>query len=622
MDEMMTKAIEICEKVLPVVERLEDQDQIAYGRLLYSRMQQHQAYITVIGETSTGKSTLINGLLHDDILPTNARPTNGTVVHLVFSDILKPEYYVVNRDASLDQVDETIFASLAVKPDENTLRLLLSLKPQNEGYQGLQVFDTPGYNSMITKHEENLREFIPNSDLLVFVCGFRTGFNQIDQDLLEVVRDCIPEKDISIILAINRVPPGTSKDTGRIKEILKNAEDSLHQEVKIVLVEEANKKNNPGAKPDTNELWQEVLSKVNAPDVCMKVENNLRKLLREFMEGVLAKVDSEISFHSIMSNDVELFRRQLALLVESDTKSRNAVYSCSRRLKSLVPPSIENAADNIKEAIFFDIRSSNKWLGKDDTRAWIEGHALPYSTKKEARNIEDLFAVELDKLDKQLEEIANTTVKEIERNVEVKTNLEADIAESVVKNILQRSIAKQVVRSLNKLGGVGGVAAGTGNMVKMAVKRIGKLVNKKFPRPVYDKIGRLFNKKFMAKANWAIMIAIEVIDFSFDASRWKGKLIKEVGKAMDSWSIELRNDLKYEVIPSIEKENLDIVDQIYQEDIRRMVNILKQKQEDRDKDLAVLMDIKEDLNKYLDEYIQILPQGEINEYKTWIANSK
>lgn len=156
----------------------------------------------------------------------------------------------------------------------------------------------------------------------------------------------------------------------------------------------------------------------------------------------------------------------------------------------------------------------------------------------------------------------------------------------------------------------------------MAVKRIGKLVNKKFPRPVYDKIGRLFNKKFMAKANWAIMIAIEVIDFSFDASRWKGKLIKEVGKAMDSWSIELRNDLKYEVIPSIEKENLDIVDQIYQEDIRRMVNILQQKQEDRDKDIAILMDIKADINKYMDEYIQILPKGEINEYKTWIANGK
>lgn len=432
------KAIDICEKVLPVVERFKDQDQITYGRLLFSRLQQQQAFVTVIGETTSGKSTLINGLLQNDILPANARPTNGTVVQLILSDQSKPEYYVINRDASLDQVDKVHFTDLAIKPDENTLMLLLSIKPKTPDYQGLHIFDTPGYNSMITEHEETLREFIPNSDLLVFVCGFRTGFNQIDQDLLEVVRDCIPEKDIPIILAINRVPPGTSMDTGRIQEILKNADDSLHQKVKAVLIEEADNKNNPEAKPDPKILWQEVLSKVKAPDTCLTVEKNLRKLLWEYLKGVLGMVDLEISFHSLMSCDVEMIRRQLNLLMESDAKSRNAVYSCSRRLKSLVPPSIENAADNIKEAIFFDIRSSNKWLGKDDTRAWIEGHALPYSTKKEARNIEDLFAVELDKLDKQLEEIANTTVKEIERNVEVKTNLEADIAESVVNPTLPR----------------------------------------------------------------------------------------------------------------------------------------------------------------------------------------
>ena len=622
MEDLTTKAIGIFGKVLPIMERLENQDQIAYGRLLFSRMQQHQAYVTVIGETSSGKSTLINGLLQKDILPAKARPTNGTVVQLILSDQSKPEYYVVNRDASLEQVDEMLFADLAIKPDENTLRLLLSIKPQNADYQGLHVYDTPGYNSMITEHEESLREFIPNSDLLVFVCVFRTGFNQIDQDLLEVIRDCIPEKNIPIILAINRVPSGTSKEAGRILEIVNNGMDSLHQPIKVVLIDEVNKKVHPELRPNVSELWQNVHSIVEDPDLRSEVEKSLRKLLREYIDDLIGSVDLKISYQSLMECDEVFLSKQHSLLIQAQVKSINAVNSCSRRLRSLIPPNIDKASDNVKQAIIADIQSSNKWLGKEDTRAWIEGHALPIGIKREARAVEDLIAVELEKLDMELEEIANTTIKEIERNIKVKPNLEAEIAENVVRNILQRSLAKQIGKSLTKLGGIGGIAAGTGNMVKMAVKRIGKLFNKKYSRQVYTKIGRLFNKKFITKASWALSAAIEAIDFTIDAQRWKGKLIKEVGKAMNQWRLDIRNDMKYDVIPSIEKENMNIVDQIYQEDIQSMENILQQKQEDRDKELAALMDIKADLKKYMDEYIQILPQGEINEYKTWIANGK
>ena len=63
MNDLLNQVAAICVESLPEVEKLCDQDILAYGRLLCLRMTEFQAYVTVIGETSTGKSTLMNGLL-------------------------------------------------------------------------------------------------------------------------------------------------------------------------------------------------------------------------------------------------------------------------------------------------------------------------------------------------------------------------------------------------------------------------------------------------------------------------------------------------------------------------------------------------------------------------------
>jgi len=288
LNKILDRAAIFCEDLLPKIEKIDDKDTLSYGRLLCQRLHDYQAYVTVIGETSTGKTTLINGLFPKNLLTPRAKPSSGTVVHFKLTDQNAPEYYVVNRDASLDQIDEVIFDRMAEHPDENTLRLFASVKPADSSLCGLNIFDTPGYNSLIVEHEETLKEFIPNSDLLVFVCGYRTGFNQIDQDLFEVVRECIPDKDIPIILAINRVSPGTDITNGRIREIIHNAEDSLHQKVNVVMIDEVDKKRNPGVRPNTTGLWHLVNTMIQDPSVQEVVDNSLLRLLQEFVDDLLS----------------------------------------------------------------------------------------------------------------------------------------------------------------------------------------------------------------------------------------------------------------------------------------------------------------------------------------------
>jgi len=612
-NKLLERAAMICEDLLPMIEKLDDLDTLAYGRLLCQRLHEYQAYVTVIGETSTGKSTLINGLFPRNLLPARAKPTSGTVVQVKLTERKTSEYYVVNKDASLNDIDEAIFQKMAETPDKNTLRLLAYVNSTDSSFYGLNIFDTPGYNSLIVEHEEALKEFIPNSDLLVFVCGYRTGFNQIDQDLFEVVRESIPEKDIPIILALNRVPPGTSMTNGRIKEIIRNAEDSLHQNVNVVMIDEADKKRNPGVRPNTMDLWHRVHSIIKDPSVQEGVNSSLMQLLQRFIDDLISSVDLMISLHSIKRQDSIALQKHHSILKQAYSKSVNAVYSCSRRLKSLLPPCIDQAAYNIEQSIVSDIESSNKWLGKDDAYAWVQGHAFPIGMKKEGRTVERLISIELDRLDEELEEIANTAIKEIKRSIQFKADTDTEIFEKALKNLLQRSIAKIIGRSLTKLGGRGGLAAGAGNFAKMAVSRIGKLLGVKFHRPVYDAIGRIFTKKFMAKANAILLVAIEVIDFTVESHRWKGKLTKAVEKTLSEWKTEIMNDMVNEVLPSIEKENLQGVDDIYLEEMQHIETILQMSNKEIDESISSLILVRDNLVQSRESFIKLLSEGENND---------
>ena len=54
-----------------------------------------------------------------------------------------------------------MFSHLVEKPDEKLLRLRITQPHPSQKYDGINIFDTPGYNSLITEHEEVLRNFIP-----------------------------------------------------------------------------------------------------------------------------------------------------------------------------------------------------------------------------------------------------------------------------------------------------------------------------------------------------------------------------------------------------------------------------------------------------------------------------
>lgn len=545
-----------------VLDEAGDGDRAALARLLYARVAMRQAYVTVAGETSSGKSSIINGMFGRRLLPVGGGPTTGTVTHMICLEEGNDRHFSVYRDATQEEIGRDEFVELNARPPKNLLRLQVRARPELSGLAGLHVFDTPGYNSVVAEHGEVLEEFLPQSDVVVFVVGYRTGFGQDDQDLLEsVAAFAAPEQDIPVILVVNRVPPGVASGNRRLAEIVSNASDTLGRVPELVIVDSFSA-DGAGRTPDTGTLWRRVAEMVAEPQRQAAVDAKLRGLLREMIEDADDRAERQ---ELALLADEDQAREQaeaIQVLRRQRDASLAAVEKTTERLRLLVPANIQAATDDLHASLAAEVAASNKWLGSTDCAEWISGHFLPFEVRGIARSVEEQIAGELRRLDEELQEIANTAVNELSRRVTIGTN-RGKFAVNLA-GTLARRIGGAAWRSLLRgVGGVGGTAAGAGNLVKMVVSRAGKLVGKTFSREVYSQIGRTFNKQLMRRLNVVVTIVLEVGSYIYKSATWQADLVSQVAKGLDEWKMQVMDDLLAQQLPSIHEANVNSVKDIY-----------------------------------------------------------
>ena len=112
-----------CNDLLPILEGAERPDHLTLGRMLMARLECPQAFVTLVGETSTGKTTLINSLLGMELLPVSAKPTTATVTHVSVRDTAEPRYLAINTDGTMEELSQEQFSSFSLSPDADLLRL-------------------------------------------------------------------------------------------------------------------------------------------------------------------------------------------------------------------------------------------------------------------------------------------------------------------------------------------------------------------------------------------------------------------------------------------------------------------------------------------------------------------
>src|SRR4051794_17764957 len=152
-----------------------------------SALQLDELFLLVVaGEFNAGKSAFINALLGDRILEEGVTPTT-THVHAIKHG-----------------------ATLSRTPLESALDVLTA---PVELLRDINIVDTPGTNAIHREHEAITREFVPRSDMVLFVTSADRPFTESERGFLQGIRDWGKK----IVIVINKIDTvETEEDIGRI----------------------------------------------------------------------------------------------------------------------------------------------------------------------------------------------------------------------------------------------------------------------------------------------------------------------------------------------------------------------------------------------------------------------
>jgi GTPase SAR1 family protein len=566
-------------RLVLILEDVGDQDVLGAALLVDERIQNPRSFVTLIGETSTGKSTLVNSLLGRKFIPASAVPTTAIVTEVNLVSCNPPTFSAIRADGATESLSQGTFEKLSRSGRSGLARLLLRADPADPQFRGLTILDTPGYNAILTEHEEALRDFIPQSDMVVLVCGYRTGFGQSDQDFVEVVGRVIREDPtLPVLLVVNRAPAGTSEDDARVQSMRRNVCDCVRRDVGVTVIESSTAHLDPletGEETpllDTTELWLGVKSVVMGEQHTLAVMNRMRQWLHILIRNVDGRLERSELLAEARLEDEQAIKNMLAGLEDAKLRSDLLIGQRFDRMAGMVPGILRTLTSSAKKRVEVEIANSDKWLGQDGCTAWVSQHAMPFEVRAVCRHLMEFIAAELERLDEELDHLANTAVKRVADNLRLRSDIGGRLAESLLVRFGQRGGGFLIMSALKGFGGVGGAAAGAGNLAKMVVKNAGRVFSKTFSRGLYNQIGRTFTRRALQRASVIVAVLIEAAIFIREANVWKGRLKKTLDDGLSEWEKETVEALLHEHLPQYKSACQAEVGAWYQEEIGAMAS--------------------------------------------------
>lgn len=414
------------EKIDSIVKTLGIKDIIDKNSLVKERVVNPSHYVVMLGETSSGKSALINSILEKKIMIESVKPTTGVVAEVVVSDE-EDIWSKVGKDGSITELEKDEFDKLVVNPTSDIHRLRYKGRSKEDKFAGIRLFDTPGYGSLVDYHEDILKEFIPEGDFIVYVVSYRVGLNDDDYQFLKYVGEIISDK-VEVILAINMCPKDTTEDNKRITEIRKNINECIHRDVETFLIESSSEKN-----PDAQKLWNYIYERVNNPE---KIEE-LGEALKNYQDYVLGeceiKVNSKIASIESAQNDLNERKKLTKEFFECKEEITAILERGFTKTKVKSVRLIDKAAATIKEDVRKYVEDETKWTKREETYSFMQHYYVPKLTTEETEHILSYIEDEIILLDKAMKEILNKTATVLEDKVKVNIPCYSEVMEGILK---------------------------------------------------------------------------------------------------------------------------------------------------------------------------------------------
>lgn len=287
--------------------------------------------VAIVGEFKRGKSTLINALLGQEVLPADVLPATATLNRVTYSS--EPYVMVEFKNGASERVDIEHLADYVTKLSYESEKMAETVKEATVYYDTdfcknhVDIIDTPGLNDDEQMTNVTL-SILPEIDAAVFVISANSPFSQFEKEFLE--KKMLTSDLGRIIFAVNCFGTFSKEDEDRIV-------DTIEKRICSYVMEKAKKVMGENSKEF--DVYKRKIGKpkvigVYAKKALMAKENNDAAMLEEsnfpkfesVLETMLTQERGAISLqilaNKIISSGSEVINaivlRENALMMEND----------------------------------------------------------------------------------------------------------------------------------------------------------------------------------------------------------------------------------------------------------------------------------------------------------------
>ncbi|QIN79770.1 hypothetical protein GBA65_15895 [Rubrobacter marinus] len=152
--------------------------------------------LVVVGEFNAGKSAFINALINEDVTAEGSLPTTDRIT------VLKHSHDRSAKEAPGGIVERGF---------------------PSEFLRAISIVDTPGTNAVIRHHEQLSREFVPRSDLVLFLTSAERPFSESEREYMRIIRDWGKK----IILVVTKVDVLARDEKEKMREFVQEQVQTL-----------------------------------------------------------------------------------------------------------------------------------------------------------------------------------------------------------------------------------------------------------------------------------------------------------------------------------------------------------------------------------------------------------
>ena len=250
--------------------------------------------IPLVGEFSSGKTTLLKALTDSKKLETATKPTTATIYEIHFG-CNKCEANVVLSDGQVAHFDDLG----ELKNDQlSDAQIVTVFDTSTKVPSSTILVDTPGLSSPVIKHRQVLVDFLPSADAILLVVDINQQVTRSLTDFIDMIK--LSKRPVYIVL--------TKSDTKSVSEIEAAKQyiaDNCKLPVQQVVVVSA-------AKDNMSELYAllETIQK-SKNEILAKVDG---QRIKDLAQILVNRVDEMLTASSSDENlDMEIRRQQLDL---------------------------------------------------------------------------------------------------------------------------------------------------------------------------------------------------------------------------------------------------------------------------------------------------------------------